>query len=80
MSRARRGESKQPTRASDDRGLAEELFELAIILEGFCEAGPDPRRVDLRDFRARLIERYGLDITESDVAQSVAEEDGTPVE
>lgn len=62
----------------DPGGVASLLWETLCILEGFCEAGPDPRRVDLRDLRSRIAHRFGFVTNDSALAQDLEEMDGTP--
>jgi len=78
MTEPSEGVSRPP--AADRRGLARAIWELALIVEGFCDAGPDARRIDLRDFRRSLERKHSIGVTETDVAQDCAEEDGEELE
>lgn len=68
------GVSRPP--AADRRGLARAIWELSLIVEGFCDAGPDAQRIDLRDFRRSLERKFNIGVTATDVAQDCAEDDG----
>jgi len=58
------------------------LFAALLELEELLPHGPNPRRVSLRNHRAALIRAYPqvLSVSEVEVLQHLAEEDGDAVE
>lgn len=71
--------SRQPDVRSE---LPKLVYELLSICEGFCEAGPDPRRVDLRDLKGRLRAMYPkvFRMSQIDLLQELAEQDGEEIQ
>lgn len=71
------------TRRVDPEGvLSQVVYDLVRLCEGFCEAGPDARRIDLRALRFRLSQAYPgrFAVSETDLMQQLAEEDGDAIE
>jgi len=67
-------------RAPPQGVLAQVVYDLLSQLEDELPLEPDYRRVELRGLKARLQRAFphvhGLKASDSDIAQSVAEEDG----
>jgi len=64
------------------RLLPSVVYELCLLAEGLLPAGPDERRIRLRDLRFRMSRcyRHLPRLNESELAQALAEEDGEDVE
>jgi len=58
------------------------VYELLMFCESACDAGPDERRARLRDLRfrlARALPRVFPQLSDSALAQALAEEDGEDI-
>lgn len=61
--------------------LPQVVYDLSFILEGLLQQGPSATRIDLRMIRWKLTRAFKqLQLNETDLAQSLAEQDGESVD